>query len=79
MKKMRNLMAIVAAIILSVVAKAQDAGTYIDSLNVQDSSYMQPLETAAEETSSGNTAIIGIVVVVLIAVVAFVVIKKKKK
>jgi LPXTG-motif cell wall-anchored protein len=76
---MKNLMAIVAAIILSAAAKAQDAGTYIDSLNVQDSSYMQPLETAAEETTSGNTAIIGIVVVVLIAVVAFVVIKKKKK
>lgn len=79
MKKMKSLMAVMAAIILTVVAKAQDAGTYIDSLNVQDSSYMQPLETAAEETSSGNTAIIGTVVVVLIAVVVFVVIKKKKK
>jgi len=79
MKRMKNLMVIVAAIILSVVAKAQDAGTYIDSLNVQDSSYMQPLETAAEETSSGNTTIIVIVAIVVVAVIAFVVLKKKKK
>lgn len=79
MKKMKNFMAMMAAIVLSVVAKAQDAGTYIDSLNVQDSSYMQPLETATEETSSGNTAIIVVVAIVLVIVVAFFVIKKKKK
>jgi hypothetical protein len=79
MKKMKKFMAIMAAIVLSVVVNAQDAGTYIDSLNVQDSSYMQPLETATEETSSGNTAIIAIVAIVVVAVVAFVVIKKKKK
>ncbi|MGE0018600.1 MAG: LPXTG cell wall anchor domain-containing protein [Draconibacterium sp.] len=79
MKKMRNFMAMMAAIVLSVVAKAQDAGTYIDSLNVQDSSYMQPLETATEETSSGNTAIIVVLAIVLVVVIAFVVLKKKKK
>ena len=79
MKKMKNFMAMMAAIVLAVVVKAQDAGTYIDSLNVQDSSYMQPLETATEETSSGNTAIIVVVAIVLVIVVAFFVIKKKKK
>jgi len=79
MKKMKNFMAMMAAIVLSAVAKAQDAGTYIDSLNVQDSSYMQPLETATEETSSGNTAIIVVVAIVLVIVFAFFVIKKKKK
>jgi LPXTG-motif cell wall-anchored protein len=80
MKKMKNLMAIVAAIILSVVAKAQDAGTYIDSLNVQDSSYMQQdLTAGTEKASSGNTTIIVIVAIVVVAVIAFVVLKKKKK
>ena len=79
MKKMKNFMGMMAAIVLSVVAKAQDAGTYIDSLNVQDSSYMQPLETATEETSSGNTMIVIIIAVVTIAIAAFVIMKKKKK
>ena len=79
MKKMKNFMAMLAAIVLTVVAKAQDAGTYIDSLNVQDSSYMQPLETTTEETSSGNTAIIVVVAIVVVIVVAFFVLKKKKK
>lgn len=77
---MKNLMALVAALVLSIVVKAQDAGTYIDSLNVQDSSYMQPLTTSTEETSSsGNSGIIAIVAVVLVVVIAFVVIKRKKK
>ena len=79
MKKMKNLMALIAAVVLSGVAKAQDAGTYIDSLNVQDSSYMQPLTTATEETSSGNTAIIVVVAVIAVAVIAFVFLRKKKK
>jgi LPXTG-motif cell wall-anchored protein len=79
MKKMKYFMGTLAAIVLSVVVKAQDAGTYIDSLNVQDSSYMQPLETATEETSSGNTAIIVVLAIVLVVVIAFVVLKKKKK
>ena len=79
MKKMKNFMAIMAAIVLSVVAKAQDAGTYIDSLNVQDSSYMQPLETTTEKSSSGNLVVIIIVAVALVAVVVFAVLRKKKK
>jgi len=72
-------MAVLAVFVLSIVAKAQDAGTYIDSLNVQDSSYMQPLETATEKSSSGNTVVYAIVGVVLVAVVAFIIIKRKKK
>jgi hypothetical protein len=78
-KVMKNFMALMAAIVVSVVAKAQDAGTYIDSLNVQDSSYMQPLETATEESSSGNLTVIIVVAVALVAVIAFAVLRKKKK
>ena len=83
MKKMKNLMATIASFILSLpfMAKAQeDSGTYIDNLNVQDSSYMeQDLLAGTESASSGNTTIIIIVVVVIIAVAAFVILKKMKK
>ena len=83
MKKMKRLMAIIASIVLSFpfMLVAQDSATYIDNLNVQDSSYMeQDLLAGAETASSGNnTTIIIIVAVVIIAVIAFVIMKKKKK
>lgn len=83
MKKMKKLTAAIASIILSFpfMLFAQDSVTYIDNLNVQDSSYMeQDLLAGAETASSGNTTtIIIIVVVVVIAIVAFVIMKKKKK
>ncbi len=80
---MKKMMAFIASIILSFpfMLAAQDSATYIDNLNVQDSSYMeQDLLAGAETASSGNTTtIIIIVVVVIIAVAAFVMMKKKKK
>lgn len=80
---MKKLAAGFAAFILSlpyVLMAQEEGGTYIDNLNVQDSSYMeQDLLGNAEQASSGNTAIYIIVAVVIIAVVAFVMIKKKKK
>lgn len=80
---MKKLMAIVASLILSLpfFAVAQDGGTYIDSLNVQDSSYMQQdlLAEAEPASSSGNTMVIIIVALVVVAISAYVVIKKKKK
>ena len=82
MKEMKKLKAIIASLILSLpfMAMAQDGGTYIDSLNVQDSSYMQQdLLAGTESSSSGNTTIIIVVAVVIIAVGAFVMLKKKKK
>lgn len=82
MKKMKKLAAVLAAFILSLpyVLMAQEEGTYIDNLNVQDSSYMeQDLLANTEQASSGNTAVYIIVAVVIIAVVAFVILKKKKK
>jgi hypothetical protein len=79
---MKKLMALLASAILGLpfMASAQeDSVTYIDNLNVQDSSYMeQDLLAGTESASSGNTTIIIIVVVVIIAVAAFVILKKKK-
>lgn len=85
MKNMKKLMAIFASFILSLpfMVAAQDTATYIDNLNVQDSSYMEQDLLAGAETASSSgsnsTTIIIIVVVVIIAVVAFVMMKKKKK
>ncbi len=84
MEKMKKLMAIFASFILSLpfMAAAQDSATYIDNLNVQDSSYMeQDLLAGTETASSGsnNTTIIIIVVIVIIAVAAFIIMRKKKK
>ena len=79
---MKKITAIIASIVfgLPFIAGAQEGGTYIDSLNVQDSSYMQQdLLAGAEPASSGNTIVYIIVAVVIIAVVAFVILKKKKK
>lgn len=83
MKKMKKLSATMTSFILSLpfMLTAQEEGTYIDNLNVQDSSYMEQDLLAGAETasSSNNTTIIIIVVVVVIAVAAFVFLKKKKK
>lgn len=85
MEKMKKLMAIFASFILSLpfMAAAQDSATYIDNLNVQDSSYMEQDLLAGAETAStsgsNSTTIIIIVAIVIIAVAAFVIMKKKKK
>lgn len=83
MKKMKKIAAGIGAFLLSLpyVLMAQEEGTYIDNMNVQDSSYMEQdlLAGAEEASSSGNTAIIIAVAVVVIAAVVFVVLKKKKK
>lgn len=82
---MKKLKALFTSLILGLpfFGFAQDeAGTYIDNLGVQDSSYMeQDLLAGAEQASSsgGNTTIYIILAVVVIAVIAFVIIKKKKK
>lgn len=84
MKKMKRFMAILASFILSLpfMVAAQDTATYIDNLNVQDSSYMEQdllAGTEAASAGSGNTTIIIIAAVVIIAVVAYFIMKKKKK
>jgi LPXTG-motif cell wall-anchored protein len=84
MKKMKRFMAILASFILSLpfMVAAQDTATYIDNLNVQDSTYMEQdllAGTEAASSGSGSTTIIIIAAVVIIAVVAYFMMKKKKK
>jgi len=83
MKTLRNLIATIIAAIFGypLLAMAQDEGTYIDNLGVQDSSYMEQdqLADAANGSGSGTTIIIVVVVVIVIASIAYFMIKKKKK
>lgn len=84
MKTLKNFIATFVAGILSFpfIAAAQNQGTYIDNLGVQDSSYMEMdfLAEGAQSSSSGNsTLIIIIVAVVVVAAVLFFLLKKKKK
>jgi LPXTG-motif cell wall-anchored protein len=80
---MKKLIGMLASFILSLpffVIAQEDSGTYIDNLNVQDSSYMeQDLLAGTETASSGNTTIYIIAAVVVVAIVVFVLLKKKKK
>ena len=81
MKTVKRIFALLMMNILSLpyILLAQDGGTYIDNLDVQDSSYMeQDLLTGAEQSGS-NIAIYIIVAVVVVVVVAFLFIRKKKK
>ena len=82
MKSLKKLTAIVASFMLSLpyLLMAQDDGTYIEDLNLQDSSYMDPsLAANSESTSSGNSTVYLIIAIVIIAAVIFFLIKKKKK
>lgn len=80
---MKRLTAVIASFILSMpffIMAQDEGGTYIDNLNVQDSSYMeQDLLAGSDSASSGNTTIIVIVIVVVVAVAVFFFLKKKKK
>lgn len=77
---MKKLFALLMLNILSLpYLMAQDEGTYIDNLNVQDSSYLdEDLLTGASQ-SSNSTVIIIVVAVVVIAAGVFFYLKKKKK
>ncbi|MCD6355013.1 MAG: LPXTG cell wall anchor domain-containing protein [Prolixibacteraceae bacterium] len=80
---MKKLFALLVLNVLSLpyLLMAQDSATYIDNLNVQDSSYMdQDLLADVESTPGSNTtAIVIIVAVVVVAAIVFFVIRKKKK
>ncbi len=82
MKTLKRIFALCVLGILTLpfALMAQDDATYIDNLNVQDSSYMeQDLLTGAESSGSNTTIILVVVVVVVVAVAAFLLLKKKKK
>ncbi|RIH65880.1 hypothetical protein D1164_06325 [Mariniphaga sediminis] len=77
----RSLAAFVAGILsLPYLLVAQNEGTYIDNLGVQDSSYMEQdlLAEGTQSSGSGSTVIIIVVVVVVVAVAYFLMKKKKK-
>jgi hypothetical protein len=65
---------------LPYVLFAQDEGTYIDNLGVQDSSYMEQdlLAEGAQGMSSGTIVIIVVVILIVIAAVVYFVRKGKK-
>ena len=83
MKKMKGLIALFLLNVLSLpyLLMALDDGTYIENLDVQDSSYMEQdlLADAESASSSNNTVIIIVVAVIVVAVVAFLILRKKKK
>jgi LPXTG-motif cell wall-anchored protein len=81
MKAMKKLFALMMLNILSLpYLMAQDGGTYIDNLNVQDSSYLDEDLLAGAGNSSDTTIIVIIVgAVVVIAAGVFFYMKKKKK
>jgi len=81
MKKTRNFLAVIATIIfaLPMAIFAQEA-TYIDSLGVQDSAYMnQDFLAGAEQASSSNTGLYAAIAVVVVLVAVFIFLRKKKK
>lgn len=81
MKAGKRFFALVIVGILSLpyILMAQDQGTYIDNLGVQDSSYIeQDLLAGAEQSGSNTTVIIIVVAVVVIAAGVFFFLKKKK-
>ena len=81
MKTVKRFFALLMLNILSLpyILSAQDDGTYIDNLGVQDSSYMEQDLLAGAEQSGSNTMIYIIVAIVLVAVGAFIIVRKKKK
>ncbi|WP_372949939.1 hypothetical protein [Mariniphaga sp.] len=83
MKTLKRFIATIVTGILSVpyLLMAQDEGTYIDNLGVQDSSYMEQdlLAEGAKSSGSGTTVIIIVVIVIVIAAVGYLAMKKKKK
>jgi hypothetical protein len=81
MKTLKRLIASFVAGILSLpyLLFAQDEGTYIDNLGVQDSSYMEQdlLAEGAKGTGTGTIVIIIIVVIIIIAAIAYFIKKRK--
>lgn len=82
MKKLEKLFALVTGIFgFPGLLFAQDEGTYIDNLGVQDSSYMEQdiLAEGAQGSGTGTTLIIILVVIVIIGIVAYLIRRNKNK
>ena len=80
MKVLNRIFVLIAAIFgFPFFMTAQDEGTYIDNLGVQDSSYMETdLLNEGQGSGSGTVIIIIVVAVVILAAVLFFMKKKKK-
>lgn len=86
---MEKIKSVIATLVLGISSlpyklMAQDESSYIESLGVQDSSYMEegnpiPAGSSEQASGSGNMAIIIVVAVVVIAAVVFFILRKKKK
>lgn len=84
---MEKIKRIIASFVLGILSlpytlMAQDDGTYIENLGVQDSSYMEegnPVPAGTEAAATGTTVAILIAVAVIVAAVIFFILRKKKK
>lgn len=85
MKTFNKIFTVVTAVLMSFpfLGSAQDGGTYIDNLGVEDSSYMEIdlLAGTAQSSGSGSatTVIIIVAAVIILAGIFFFLRKKKKK
>jgi LPXTG-motif cell wall-anchored protein len=81
MKVINRFLTLITAILgFPFFMTAQDEGTYIDNLGVQDSSYMETdLLNEGQGSGSGTVIIIVVVAVVILAAVFFFMKKKNKK
>jgi LPXTG-motif cell wall-anchored protein len=66
---------------LPFILKAQDEGTYLDNLGVQDSAYMEQdlLAESGQGSGSGTLIVIIVIAVVIIAGLIYYFARKKKK
>ncbi|NLB26380.1 MAG: hypothetical protein GX820_06760 [Bacteroidales bacterium] len=80
MKLIKRIFTLFISVILSFpfILSAQNEGTYIDNLGVQDSSYME-IDLLNEGQGSGFTSVIIILAVIVVLAIVFFVLKKKKK
>jgi hypothetical protein len=82
MKTLKHIIATIVAGILNMplLLVAQDQGTYIDNLGVQDSSYMEQnlLAEGAQASATGTVIWIIIAVILIVAAIAFFVRRKGK-
>jgi LPXTG-motif cell wall-anchored protein len=79
MKALKKITALFMLTLMSVPFLFAQDGTYIENLNVPDSTYLNQDVLAAGETSGSGTIVIIIVAVVVIAAAAFFILRKKKK
>ncbi len=83
MKTLEKLLAVIFTGVLSLpyMLFAQDEGTYIDNLGVQDSSYMEQdiLAEGTNGSGTGTVILIIVVIIIIIGVVAYFFRKRKNQ